>query len=94
MLPQKHITWFLLFSPVPVCLNAQAEPLGYRVLETALKQFITQNILELKEKKNIILILSDQKGNWGAATYVFALASEPEAMAFPKKHAEQFQIVQ
>lgn len=75
LLPQKHITWFLLFSPVPVCLNAQAEPLGCRVLETALKQFITQNILELKEKKIIILILSDQKGNWGAATYVFGLAS-------------------
>lgn len=51
LLPQKHIRCFLLFSPLPVCLNAQAEPLGCRVLETALKQFITQNILELKEKK-------------------------------------------
>lgn len=48
---RKNTTLFMLFSPIPVHLNAQAEPLGWGSIATALKKITDtlQNLLELKK---------------------------------------------
>lgn len=71
----------MLFSPIPVPLNAQAEPLGWGLIkgiDRKCTKKITdtiKNLLELKQEKLVIWTRSDQSKNWGAATRMFNMAS-------------------